>query len=99
MTENSPIAATRVGVLLVDDHAMVRRGLRAYLAELDDVAVVGEADNGQAALDTIDRLAETGTLPAVVLMDLVMPGMDGIAATTEIHRRYPEMAIVALTSF
>ena len=97
MTDSSPTTPTRV--VLVDDHAMVRRGLRAYLAELDDVAVVGEAENGQAALDTIDRLADGGTLPAVVLMDLVMPGMDGIAATTEIQRRYPEIAVVALTSF
>ena len=99
VTENSTSTPTRLGVLLVDDHAMVRRGLRAYLAELDDVAVVGEAENGQDALDTVSRLADADALPAVVLMDLVMPGMDGIAATSEIHRRYPEVAIVALTSF
>ena len=99
MTENSTSTPTRLGVLLVDDHAMVRRGLRAYLAELDDVAVVGEAENGQDALDTVSQLADADALPAVVLMDLVMPGMDGIAATSEIHRRYPEVAIVALTSF
>lgn len=99
MTENSPSTPTRLGVLLVDDHAMVRRGLRAYLAELEDVAVLGEAENGQHAIEVVGRLAEADALPAVVLMDLVMPGMDGIAATAEIHRRYPEVAIVALTSF
>jgi len=99
MTEHPPGTTTRLGVLLVDDHAMVRRGLRAYLAELDDVAVLGEAENGQHAIEVVGRLAEADALPAVVLMDLVMPGMDGIAATAEIHRRYPEVAIVALTSF
>ena len=99
MTANGTGTPTRLGVLLVDDHAMVRRGLRAYLAELDDVAVVGEAEDGQDAVDTVSRLADADALPAVVLMDLVMPGMDGIAATSEINRRYPEVAIVALTSF
>ena len=94
-----PAPAPPIGVLLVDDHAMVRRGLRAYLAELDDIVVLGEADNGQSALDTLDTLSQADTPPAVVLMDLVMPGMDGIAATTEIHRRHPEVAVVALTSF
>jgi DNA-binding NarL/FixJ family response regulator len=86
-------------VLLVDDHSMVRRGLRAYLAELDDIVVVGEAADGQAALDRLADLAAAGELPAVVLMDLVMPGMDGVTATAEIRRRYPGVEVVALTSF
>jgi DNA-binding NarL/FixJ family response regulator len=89
----------RLPVLLVDDHGMVRRGLRAYLAELDDIVVVGEAADGQSALDRLGELASTGQLPAVVLMDLVMPGMDGVTATAEIRRRHPHVEVVALTSF
>ena len=86
-------------VLVVDDHAVLRRGVVAYLAALEDVQVAGEAADGAAALALLAELATTGTLPDVVLMDLVMPGMDGVAATTEIGRRFPGVRVVVLTSF
>ena len=88
-----------VRVFLVDDHTVVRRGLRAYLETVDDMEVVGEAADGQAALDGIEALAAAGRSPDVALMDLVMPGMDGVTATQAITRRHPEMEVVAMTSF
>ena len=88
-----------IRVFLVDDHGVVRRGMRAYLELLDDVTIVGEAGDGQQALDRIALLEPVGKLPDVVLMDLLMPRMDGIAATGEIKRRWPTVEVVALTSF
>ena len=89
-----------VGVLVVDDHAVVRRGVTAYLDVLDDVTVVGEAADGREALDRLEALAVLGSpLPRVVLMDLMMPVMDGVEATAEIARRHPEVKVVILTSF
>jgi len=89
-----------VGVLVVDDHAVVRRGVTAYLDVLDDVTVVGEAADGREALERLESLAVLGSpLPRVVLMDLMMPVMDGVAATAEIARRHPEVKVVILTSF
>lgn len=82
-----------VRVLITDDHKVVRRGLRGFL-ELDpELEVVGEASNGQEAVDQARRLE-----PDVVLMDLLMPVMDGIDATAEIRRLMPEVEVVALTS-
>jgi DNA-binding NarL/FixJ family response regulator len=86
-------------VFVVDDHAVVRRGLRAYLESVDSMEVVGEAADGQAALEQIAALAAAGGAPDVVLMDLLMPGMDGVSATAAITERYPELAVVAMTSF
>ncbi|HEX8861765.1 MAG TPA: response regulator transcription factor [Actinomycetes bacterium] len=86
-------------VFVVDDHTVVRRGLRAYLEMVDDMEVVGEAADGREALDGIAALVAAGRPPDVVLMDLLMPGMDGISATAAITERHPEMAVVALTSF
>jgi DNA-binding NarL/FixJ family response regulator len=88
-----------VRVFVVDDHAVVRRGLRGYLEMVDDMEVVGEAADGQEALDGIAALVTAGRPPVVVLMDLVMPGMDGVTATAAITQRYPEMEVVAMTSF
>jgi DNA-binding NarL/FixJ family response regulator len=88
-----------VRVFVVDDHTVVRRGLRAYLEMVDDMEVVGEAADGQEALEGIAALVAAGRPPDVALMDLVMPGMDGVTATAAINDRYPEMEVVAMTSF
>jgi DNA-binding NarL/FixJ family response regulator len=88
-----------VRVFVVDDHAVVRRGLHGYLETVGDMEVVGEAADGQKALDGIAALVAAGAAPDVALMDLVMPGMDGVTATAAITERYPEMAVVAMTSF
>ena len=82
-----------VRVLLADDHKVVRQGLRMFLGLDDDFEVVGEAENGAEAL----RLARE-LLPDVVLMDLLMPVMDGIEATGAIRRELPDVEVVALTS-
>jgi DNA-binding NarL/FixJ family response regulator len=84
----------RIRVLLVDDHGVVRRGLRGYLELLDDIEVVGEAENGLLAIEAVDELE-----PDVVLMDLVMPQLDGIGAIGRIKADHPAVQIVALTSF
>jgi DNA-binding NarL/FixJ family response regulator len=83
-----------IRVLLVDDHAVVRRGLLGFLELLDDITVVGEAENGQRAIDLARSIR-----PDVVLMDLLMPEVDGIAATATIKSELPEVEVVALTSF
>jgi len=84
----------RIRVLIVDDHAMVRRGMRDFLDLHDDLEVVGEAADGESALDMAAALR-----PDVVVMDLILPGIDGIAATAELKRRQPEVEVVAITSF
>lgn len=82
-----------IKLLIVDDHEMVRRGLMSFLRTFDDLAVVGEASNGEEAIDACERLH-----PDVVIMDLMMPGMDGFAATQIIRERFPEVTIIALSS-
>src|ERR1700751_5959369 len=88
-----------IRVFLVDDHAVVRRGMRAFFEMVDDVEVLGEAMDGRAALDELAVLAAQAKLPDVVLMDLLMPRLDGIATTTAIKKLYPGVEVVALTSF
>jgi DNA-binding NarL/FixJ family response regulator len=88
-----------IRVLVVDDHAVVRRGVVAYLEALEDLEVAGEAGNGQETLDFLSRASAHRELPDVVLMDLQMPGMDGVTATGEVVRRFPEVRVVILTSF
>lgn len=83
-----------IKILIVDDHAVVRSGLSKFLLVHKDLQLVGEAADGSEAL----QLAGTYQ-PDVVLMDLIMPGMDGIAATREITRKYPHTKVIALTSF
>jgi DNA-binding NarL/FixJ family response regulator len=88
-----------VRVLLVDDHRVVRRGVAAYLEQVDDVTVVGEAGNGQEALERVTLLESQDDLPDIVLMDLMMPVMDGIATTQAIKSRWPSIEVVVMTSF
>ena len=89
MTESKNIR-----VLLVDDHAVVRSGLAAFLFAFDDLDLVGEASSGEEALRLCDEHR-----PDVVLMDLVMPGMDGAEATRRIRASFPGIEVLALTSF
>jgi DNA-binding NarL/FixJ family response regulator len=88
-----------IRVLVVDDHAVVRAGLLAFLETEVDLEVVGDADGGADALNALARLDTEGRRPDVVLMDLQMEPVDGIAATREIRARYGEVEVVALTSF
>jgi NarL family two-component system response regulator LiaR len=83
-----------IKILLVDDHAVVRSGLSKFLLVNKDLKLVGEASDGAEALQMTSLHK-----PDVILMDLMMPGVDGITATREIHRKYPEIKVIALTSF
>jgi len=83
-----------IRVLVVDDHDIVRGGLRALLSGCEDIEVVGEAANGQEAVQEVKRHK-----PDVVLMDLMMPEMDGIEATERITGEYPNMRVLVLTTF
>ena len=88
-------AASRpIRVMLVDDHLMVRRGLATFLKVYDDLQLAGEAESGE---DAVRLCAEI--LPDVILMDLVMPRMDGAAATRLIRQQFPGVQVLALTSF
>jgi len=80
--------------MLVDDHTMVRRGLATFLKVVDDLQLVGEAESGEAA---IQLCAEA--LPDVILMDMVLPMMDGATATRAIRQQFPQVQVIALTSF
>jgi two-component system, NarL family, response regulator LiaR len=86
-------APMTIRILLVDDHTVVRKGLRTFLSYDPELEVVGEAADGAQALSKARELT-----PDVVLMDLLMPGMDGIAATAAIRRELPETEVLALTS-
>jgi DNA-binding NarL/FixJ family response regulator len=83
-----------IRVLLVDDHAMVRRGMRDFLELHDDIEVVGEAADGSEAVERAEELR-----PDIVVMDLMMPNLDGIEATARIKAAHPELEVIALTSF
>jgi DNA-binding NarL/FixJ family response regulator len=85
--------------LVVDDHAIVRRGLKAFLDSEPDLEVVGEAEGGAQALELLARLASEGRPPHVVVMDLQMEPLDGIESTRQIRSRHSEVEVVALTSF
>ena len=89
MSEPGPIR-----VMIVDDHAMVRAGLATFLEVSDGLDLVGQATNGQEAIELCERFQ-----PDVILMDLVMPKMDGVTATRIIRERWPQVQVIALTSF
>jgi len=84
----------KIKVLLVDDHTVVLKGLAFFLSTQEDLALVGEANNGKEALVKVGE-----TNPDVVLMDLYMPEMDGVEATTCIKKEYPNVKVIVLTSF
>jgi two-component system, NarL family, response regulator LiaR len=90
----SPSETRKIRVLIIDDHAVVRSGLSAFLMVYPDLEMVGEAESGE---EGVARAALYQ--PDVILMDLVMPGMDGVATTRAIRQKYPNIQIVALTSF
>jgi NarL family two-component system response regulator LiaR len=83
-----------IRVMLVDDHALVRGGLERLLAPEDDIEVVASVESGR---DALEQLLEVP--PDIILMDVSMPGMDGVATTREVLRRRPETIIVMLTSY
>ena len=83
-----------IRVLVVDDHALVRRGLTDLLASTDDITVVGSIEDGQGAAEAVTRLE-----PDLVLMDMSMPGMDGVAATRAVLQARPGTKVIMLTSF
>ena len=89
MAESRPVR-----VMIVDDHGMLRAGLRLFLAGFDDLEFAGEADGGSQAVELCAQLQ-----PDVILMDMVMPDMDGATATELIRRRFPRVQVLALTSF
>jgi NarL family two-component system response regulator LiaR len=91
MKESSP---PPIRVMLVDDHTMVRHGLATFLKIFDDFELVGEADNGEAAVKLCGEIH-----PDVILMDIVLPKMDGVETTQVIRGKYPQVQVIALTSF
>lgn len=84
----------KIRIMLVDDHAVVRSGLGAFMSVNPDLELVGEAENGEQAVALVAMLK-----PDVILMDLMMPVMDGVAATAAIKKQHPGIQIIALTSF
>ena len=94
MSETSDEQTKTIRVLVVDDHTIIRKGIKAVLDLVPDVDLVGEAENGTQAV-----IQDQALSPDVILMDLMMPEMDGIAATRSILSDYPEIKIIAMTSF
>ena len=85
---------TPIQVIIVDDHLMVRDGLKVFLSVYEDIEVVADTEDGQTALELCQQLQ-----PDVVLMDIVMPGMDGSTATALIRMQFPQVQVIALTTF
>jgi len=91
---SDPGSEACIRVLIVDDHALVHSGLRYFLLAFDDLELVGEANSGEEAVELCAQIQ-----PDVVLMDLVMPGMNGATATRIIRERWPQIRVIALTNF
>ena len=87
-----------IRVFIVDDHGMVRRGVRSYLSIFDDIEVVGEAGDGREAVDRVRAMAARDDAPHVVLMDLAMEPVDGVTATRQLRAELPDVEVVAVTS-
>ena len=83
-----------IRILVVDDHRIVRDGILSLMEDIDDIQVIGEASNGYEGVNLVDRLN-----PDVVLMDLMMPRMDGLEATRQISKKHPHIKVIVLTSF
>lgn len=88
-----------IRLLIVEDQEIVRRGLRVLLATQPDLEIVGEAENGQEAIDVVSALADTAELPDVVLMDIKMPVVGGVEATQAILKQFPQIKVIVLTTF
>jgi DNA-binding NarL/FixJ family response regulator len=95
----APESRDRIKVFVVDDHAVVRRGLRAFFESEPDLEVVGAAGSGTQALDLLDGLEAQGRRPDVVVMDMQMRPLNGIETTRLIRARYDNVAVVVLTSY
>ncbi|HEX6032889.1 MAG TPA: response regulator transcription factor, partial [Anaerolineales bacterium] len=93
-SKDQNLKVTAIRVLVVDDHAIIRKGMRAVLELVPDIEMVGEAENGKQAVERILELD-----PDVILMDLMMPEMDGIACIREVKAKRPESRILVLTNF
>jgi DNA-binding NarL/FixJ family response regulator len=91
-TPKEPMMDQKHRILIVDDHTLLRAGVRALLVQDPDFEVVGEAENGREAIRAVGQVA-----PHLVLMDLTMPQMNGMEAMTEIKRRYPEVRVLVMT--
>lgn len=91
--------STAIRVLIVDDHVVVRRGIQSFLHTTEDITVAGEASDGAEALERLADFAAHDDLPDVVVLDLVMPRMDGVEAARQMSAQYPGIRIVVLTSF
>ncbi|HET6261536.1 MAG TPA: response regulator transcription factor [Chloroflexia bacterium] len=94
VNREGPGEGEKISLVIVDDHAIVRQGLRTYLELQPDIEVVGEASDGREALEVV-----RDTLPDIVLMDLVMPNVDGVEATRTITLLSPSSRVIVLTSF